>query len=407
MFATKFQFDIAKPCTENWEEMTPAAQGRHCSACQKTVVDLTTMTDRQILKAYEKSNGEMCGRALTTQLNQPSIIEPAFVRKVKWRGFAALITGVLGFGHLQGQEAVIPETIVNTEVSATNTIEPSKSIDKKPNYLYKTTFSGVVTDETGESLPFANVILEVDGHQVSGTTTDQNGRYAMEYEGIEEKLSLRTFYVGYQAKLLSGISTKENTVEMNIEMIESNMVMTMGVLISVRRTPSQKLVGLIKRPYYKIRNVIQNSYWDYQETRAEKMVNRIALKKEGQALKEERRQARRQAPVTPEITEIVTIDGLGKQKRKATSQEPSTVYPNPFDEALTVAIASESAATEMQLVLFDVNGREILRQQFTAQQGNNAFELDVAELELPSGSYFLSVLRGVEIVRTVLVEKVR
>ena len=34
---------IAEPCHESWDRMTPAAEGRHCAACTKTVVDLSVL----------------------------------------------------------------------------------------------------------------------------------------------------------------------------------------------------------------------------------------------------------------------------------------------------------------------------------------------------------------------------
>lgn len=35
---------ITKPCHEDWNRMSPNDQGRHCAVCEKTVVDLTTLT---------------------------------------------------------------------------------------------------------------------------------------------------------------------------------------------------------------------------------------------------------------------------------------------------------------------------------------------------------------------------
>ena len=42
------------------------------------------------------------------------------------------------------------------------------------------TLKGVVTDEmSGESIPFANVIIEKNGNQTAGTTTDFDGNYTI------------------------------------------------------------------------------------------------------------------------------------------------------------------------------------------------------------------------------------
>ena len=38
-----------RACPEDWQQMTPTPQGRHCSSCNRTVVDFTaaTQTDRR------------------------------------------------------------------------------------------------------------------------------------------------------------------------------------------------------------------------------------------------------------------------------------------------------------------------------------------------------------------------
>ena len=65
---------IPDPCHENWDEMTPVQQGRHCAMCQKTVIDFTLMSDGQILEVIKKANGRIpCGRYLPSQLDRPLI----------------------------------------------------------------------------------------------------------------------------------------------------------------------------------------------------------------------------------------------------------------------------------------------------------------------------------------------
>ena len=61
---------ISKPCSENWQTMTPADRGRFCNACQKCVVDFTAMTDAEIVHYLNQNKGNNCGRFTPEQLNR-------------------------------------------------------------------------------------------------------------------------------------------------------------------------------------------------------------------------------------------------------------------------------------------------------------------------------------------------
>ncbi len=62
---------IPQPCHESWAAMTPAAQGRHCAACAKTVVDFSCMTDAQVVAFLSQASGGSCGRFRAEQLGRP------------------------------------------------------------------------------------------------------------------------------------------------------------------------------------------------------------------------------------------------------------------------------------------------------------------------------------------------
>lgn len=71
MNTNNVQIAIPDPCHENWDAMTPAQQGRHCAACQKTVIDFTLMSDGQVLDVFKQAKGKkICGHFLTTQLER-------------------------------------------------------------------------------------------------------------------------------------------------------------------------------------------------------------------------------------------------------------------------------------------------------------------------------------------------
>lgn len=57
---------IAEPCHEPWDGMTPAGSGRHCAACDLTVVDLSAMPRaeaRAWLQRQNRDGGRACVRA--------------------------------------------------------------------------------------------------------------------------------------------------------------------------------------------------------------------------------------------------------------------------------------------------------------------------------------------------------
>lgn len=63
------RIEIPKPCPASWSAMNPSTEGRHCRACDKTVVDFTVMSDEEI-KNYllSKKDIRVCGRFHTQQV---------------------------------------------------------------------------------------------------------------------------------------------------------------------------------------------------------------------------------------------------------------------------------------------------------------------------------------------------
>jgi hypothetical protein len=49
------QLHIPTPCSENWNDMTSNEQGRFCQNCQKTVIDFSSKTDKEIFDFFAKT----------------------------------------------------------------------------------------------------------------------------------------------------------------------------------------------------------------------------------------------------------------------------------------------------------------------------------------------------------------
>src|SRR5689334_10499045 len=85
----KMNVNIASPCHENWDSMTETNKGKFCASCQKTVVDFTNMSDREIIEYFSKSKGSVCGRLTDEQLSKDLVIP---TRPIPWVKYFFRIT---------------------------------------------------------------------------------------------------------------------------------------------------------------------------------------------------------------------------------------------------------------------------------------------------------------------------
>jgi outer membrane receptor protein involved in Fe transport len=86
------------------------------------------------------------------------------------------------------------------------------------------TLKGTITDfDNGEPLPFASVVLFLNGNQVSGTNTDFDGKYTI------KPISPGTYdvlvsFVGYQAKKITGVKIVANKIQFVDEEISAGVM---------------------------------------------------------------------------------------------------------------------------------------------------------------------------------------
>src|SRR5687768_17124297 len=80
----QLNLSIPTPCHENWEQMSQAEKGKFCGACQKTVVDFTEMSDRQLADFFKKPKSNVCGRFNNDQLDREIIIPKKRIPWIKY-----------------------------------------------------------------------------------------------------------------------------------------------------------------------------------------------------------------------------------------------------------------------------------------------------------------------------------
>jgi hypothetical protein len=128
---------IPTPCNQNWDEMLPTIEGRHCLSCAKTVVDFTSMTDDEVKHfLLTRKDEKLCGRFRNEQLHRITINLPQnifYIPMPLWKKYLAAILIVFSTTlfscdtHLNGDVATITETELVGKL-----IEPPQKTDSLP-----------------------------------------------------------------------------------------------------------------------------------------------------------------------------------------------------------------------------------------------------------------------------------
>ena len=134
-----FQISIPEPCSEDWDAMTPDAQGRFCGVCQKSVVDFTGKTPDEIARILSERLGQkVCGRFRKEQLKTTYRLEIPLKRyttmrlsPVKTFTLALLIafgSSLLSCTDGQGEQRRV-EVAVSDEQPSVPAPDPSQTAD--------------------------------------------------------------------------------------------------------------------------------------------------------------------------------------------------------------------------------------------------------------------------------------
>ncbi|MCA8832874.1 carboxypeptidase-like regulatory domain-containing protein [Hymenobacter pini] len=185
---------IPLPCHENWADMAPTAQGRHCAACAKVVVDFTRLTDAEIVAYLSQASSRSCGRFRAEQLQRPLRITTEAPASRQWLAAALAVLGLGAATPVAAQTRSTPpqeQRMLQGEPAAPTPALPDRVI------------RGRVTDSrSGEGLPWITVLLK--DTQV-GVSTNSDGTFELR-STLAVDAPIEFFSIGYkrQTIILSG-----------------------------------------------------------------------------------------------------------------------------------------------------------------------------------------------------------
>ena len=127
----KPHISIPKPCHENWDAMHPREKGRHCDACDKTVIDFTEKSEKEIGEYFAgHADQRICGHFRKSQLHEKPSRLHAFLlqlhasasRNIKRHALRAV--ALFFIGMMMSMTGCSPKQTVHEETQMLGSVEP-------------------------------------------------------------------------------------------------------------------------------------------------------------------------------------------------------------------------------------------------------------------------------------------
>ena len=242
----KYNLTALKKCDQVWDEMNPVLGGRHCSKCDKKIVDFSEMTHSEIALYMANRSTPICGFYLPEQL-------PQFAKKKSILPATLGLSTLLTTSVIYGQTNVIPksETYQTDSYKITDLKNKSKAENVKPidTIIIKGKIQSIDTaTKKVESVGFAYIIIK--GTKI-GVSANENGEFILPFHPINDSgtLSLLLGAITYKAKQLDIQYKDQAQIDLGmITMVKESNIISYYV-ITKKRTKLGKLWRKITKPF--------------------------------------------------------------------------------------------------------------------------------------------------------------
>ncbi|TCD20326.1 carboxypeptidase-like regulatory domain-containing protein [Pedobacter psychrodurus] len=214
----KFKIQISNPCHEEWDRMQNRVNGKFCGSCQKSVIDFTHFSDRDLRNWFAANQGKSCGRLKPEQLDRLIHVKSNFaISRFKPSLIAASLFAFLSFPKLG-----------NANISSSYpTFQTDNKKSLKDDVLKENAEDDFVTIRgkvigKEDKLPLIAVSIRIENSKI-GTTTDRNGDFELRLnrKDFKNKVILDIRYIGFESKELKVNLSKNDVIFVKMKMDQS------------------------------------------------------------------------------------------------------------------------------------------------------------------------------------------
>ena len=225
---------ISSPCSEKWDDFTPASGGKFCGSCEKIVVDFTKMGDDEIADFFRAKPTHTCGRFRPGQLKAYSNTAVVKIHPGLTLLKAGLVSLLLVMMTKQAS-AQTPTVKTNTEVVQSPGMTTTERTAAGPKQIIR----GVVKSKE-DQIPLPGVNIYLKGSE-EHAITDADGQFEFPLR-LKEGDVLVFNFIGLETQ--EHIIPKKTTEKLEVSMRYAEL-MTLGA-VAVDDTYAAKPSGLRK-----------------------------------------------------------------------------------------------------------------------------------------------------------------
>lgn len=215
------QIAITTPCTQSWNDMAVAEQGRHCQSCCKTVIDFTAMSNTDVI-AYLTSHKNTCGRITAHKLaavNHQLQIENR--KRFSWKGLIAAASLSMLFPAIHAKAKPVHQTEQMPVMPAN-----SGQVAATDSVVYITIKGVIKAKDDGLPIAGATVKVKVKGNYI-GAVTAVDGSFTLHVPASAKRLIVS--FIGYETQEIK-LRTGDTQKPMELMLVmSSNMLGGFGM----------------------------------------------------------------------------------------------------------------------------------------------------------------------------------